>query len=279
MTFRGKHFDSATALRYNAVHNEYIVNANSSMGHVIDSLLELPSSICIRWLHGYPSLISEFAHELLKRDKNEIEKVRSRLIGILLGSEFPAPMYCSIIKSVLSNNLVSWYGHSEMAVLAKEIAEGVYQTLPSYGFAEAIPTQDGRSHRLICTSYHNRVHPFIRYDTGDLIEPVSQIGGVLTFKVNEGRIGDFINDAHGKRHSLTAIIFGRHHEAFNLLQHLQVREDAPGKITLVITPTSMSITDEDLRQRFNLNDLPFQWCIERVSEPVRTAAGKVTLKI
>src|SRR5690606_31656637 len=157
--------------------------------------------------------------------------------------------------------------------LAREISRGVYQTLPTYGFAEAVPTRDGSAHRLVCTSYYNNVHPFIRYDTGDLIEPISQVGGILTFKIAEGRIGDFIEDRKGKRHSRTAIIFGRHHEGFDQVKHLQVREDGSGIITLVVTPRDMTVEPDKIRRGFDLDDLAIEWRIEKVSEPVRTAAG------
>src|SRR5690606_25906035 len=63
LTFRGKHFDPGIPVRYNAVHNEYVVNANSKMSQIVDCILSMPKDSAIRWLHGYPSLIAEFAHE------------------------------------------------------------------------------------------------------------------------------------------------------------------------------------------------------------------------
>lgn len=279
LTFRGKHFESGTAIRYNAVHNEYVVNANVPMSRVVEAVLALRSSTVIRWLHGYPSLIAEFAHAVSGLAPQELERIRGPLFGAMLGSEYPAPVYRDVIERVLTTNVVSWYGHSEMAVLAREIARGVYQSLPTYGYAEAVPTEDGSAYRLVCTSLHNRVHPFIRYDTGDLIEPICQDGGVLTFRIAEGRVGDFIEDLNGNRHSLTAVIFGRHHQIFSELQHLQVRQESPGVVTLVVTPKDRSINEVEIRQGFDLDDLPIQWQVEIVSEPVRTSAGKIRLKI
>lgn len=279
LTFRGKHFESDMAIRYNAVHNEYVVNANVPMSRVVEAVLALRDSSAIRWLHGYPSLVAEFAHAVSGLAPQELERIRGPLFGALLGSEYPAPVYRDAIERVLTTNVVSWYGHSEMAVLAREIARGVYQSLPTYGYAEAVPTEDGSAYRLVCTSLHNRVHPFIRYDTGDLIEPISQDGGVLTFRIAEGRVGDFIEDRNGQRHSLTAIIFGRHHPIFSELQHLQVRQESPGVMTVVVTPKDMSVDEATIRQGFDLDDLPIQWQVEKVSEPVRTSAGKIRLKI
>ena len=279
LTIRGKHFDRREPLRYNAVHNEYIVNANCKMAEVVDAVLSLPRNVIPRWIHGYPSLVAEFAHALSCQRQTTISGFRERLFGVLLGSEYPAPVYRSVIVNVLSSNVVSWYGHSEMAILARETAQGIYASLPTYGYSEAVPITIGEKYNLVSTSWHNLVHPFIRYDTGDIIEPVSIFGASLVFRISEGRIGDFVFDRHGNRHSLTAIIFGRHHAAFEFLQHLQVRDEGGGCVTLVITPYNQIVDTEFLRQGFDLDDLDIDWKLEIVESPIRTRLGKINLKI
>jgi len=112
-----------------------------------------------------------------------------------------------------------------------------------------------------------------------LIEKVSTEGFALGFRIHEGRVGDFIVDRQGNRHSLTAIIFGRHHEAFDLISHVQVRDEGGGVITLVITPRDGSIDWPALTQGFNLENLDMEFCFELVDAPVRTEAGKIRLKL
>ncbi len=279
LTLRGKHFDRSQALRYNAVHNEYVVNASCPMSQIVKSVLALPRGTLIHWIHGYPSLVAEFAHVLSKQDTLLVADFRTRLFGVLLGSEYPAPMYRTVIEQVLSSNIVSWYGHSEMSVLAREVALGMYASLPSYGYAEALPVEGSTDYRLVCTSLHNQAHPFIRYDTGDLIEPISQLGGSLTFRIKEGRVGDFVLDRHGNRHALTAIIFGRHHEAFEHIQHIQVRDEGQGRVILVVTPRDSVVETSTLIHKFDLNDLDIEWQLQVVDEPIRTQTGKIRLKL
>jgi phenylacetate-CoA ligase len=233
----------------------------------------------IRWVHGYPSLVAEFCHVLEQRGALERRSLQSQLFGVLLGSEFPAPAYRSVIERVLSTNVVSWYGHSEMAVLARETALGVYETLPTYGYAEAVPADTGHQHRLVGTSLHNRVHPLIRYDTGDLIEPISVNGGALSFRITEGRVGEFVSDRSGRRHSLTALIFGRHHPAFDHLRHVQVRDHGEGRVSLVVTPRNPATTSDVLRPLFDLSNVDIAWTVEVVDAPVRTVSGKIRLLI
>jgi phenylacetate-CoA ligase len=133
--------------------------------------------------------------------------------------------------------------------------------------------------KLICTSLHNRIHPFIRYDTGDLIEPISHQRGSLAFRISEGRVGDFVIDRSGLKVSLTAIIFGRHHVAFKRLKHLQVRQNVPGQITLLVVPRTSDTNIVKLRQSFDFSGLNFDWEIEIIGAPVRTPAGKIQLKV
>lgn len=280
LTFRGKHFNRAEVLRYNAVHNEYIVNSNCSMTEIVSAVRNLTEVLVVRWLHGYPSLIAEFAECVNREDSDLADFLRRRLYGVLLGSEYPANIYRSRIESILSSNVVSWYGHSEMVLLARETARGVYTALPSYGFAEAI-REDKTSHscRLVGTCFYNRAHPFVRYDTGDLVMPLSHERGILSFQVLEGRVGDFVIGRDGRRISLTAIIFGRHHPGFADVHHVQVRQDDIGSITLLVVADSKRTSPEDLHAGFNLDDVDIDWRIEVIDKPIRSMAGKIKLLV
>ncbi|WP_210321399.1 phenylacetate--CoA ligase family protein [Devosia beringensis] len=275
----GTHYDRAEPFRYHPRHNELIVNANCPLSEVVAALLALIERYCVRWVHGYPSLVAEFAHSLAASSDGEAARFRSRLHGVLLGSEFPARVYREPIGQILSTNILSWYGHSEMALLAGETAAGIYQSMPTYGYAEAVPVGSGPSHRLVSTSLHNRVHPFIRYDTGDLVEPVARVGASLAFRIAQGRIGDFVVDRSGARHALTAIIFGRHHGSFDDVQHLQVRQTVPGHMTLLVVPTPGKQDQAALAAGFDFSGLDLDWSLELVNAPIRSSGGKIKLKI
>lgn len=275
----GTYFNHSAPISYHPRHNEYIVNANCPMPEVVEAVLALSERKLFRWVHGYPSLVAEFAQALAVRKNSAAHQFVSRLNGVLLGSEFPAPVYREPIARLLSSNIVSWYGHSEMALLARETAEGVYQSLPTYGYAEAVPSDRGHEHRLVCTSLHNFVHPFIRYDTGDLISPVFSEGGALAFRIREGRVGDFVVDRDGRQLSLTSIIFGRHHAAFNDALHLQVRQTHAGHITLLVVPQVQPGDPTGLMAGFDFTGLALGFDIQILDKPVRTAAGKLKLKV
>lgn len=280
ITFRGKHFTRDEPIRYNAVHNEYLVNASCSMEQVLSAAKRCFGGSRTVWLWGYPSLIAEFAHLVSTRHEVEQLRIRNAIKGVLLGSEFPAEVYRTPIENHLSTNTVTWYGHSEMALLAYETARGIYQSFPTYGFTEAeAAAQQGGASRLLSSSLHNLVHPFIRYDTGDVVYPVCQIQGTLAFRISEGRIGDFVLDRAGRRHSLTAVIFGRHHPAFDKIRHVQVQDIGKGQIRLLVVPRHRNVHPELLLKEFDLRDLDMEFTLDILAEPVRTSAGKVRLLV
>jgi phenylacetate-CoA ligase len=275
----GTYFPHDAPFAYHPRHNEYIVNANCPMPEVAQAVLALSASRPFRWVHGYPSLVAEFAREVAQYGGPLAHRFVAHLRGALLGSEFPVPVYRDSIAAHLTSNIVSWYGHSEMALLARETAEGTYQSLPTYGYAEALACADSQGERLVCTALHNRVHPFIRYDTGDRVSPVSRQAGSLAFRIQEGRVGDFVQDRSGRKLSLTSIIFGRHHSAFNELHHLQVRQTTPGHVTLLVVPEAKAVDVGSLAMGFDFAGLDLTFDVQVVDKPVRTAAGKLKLKV
>ncbi len=277
LTFRGRNLGH-NALRYNAVNNEFLVNTYFDRDQLVAAILKLVCKRRVAFLHGYPSAIFDFAQYLSTRRPDVASAIRANLKGILLASEFPAPPYRSKIEKVFGAPTMSWYGHSEMAVLAYEASRQFeYSPLQSYGYAEAVAASDG-TFRLVGTSYSNMISPFIRYDTGDLILPEVQSGILTAFRISEGRVGEFIFDAKGQRISLTSLIFGRHHRMFDRARFVQVRQAIPGKATILVTVDDVLDTSE-LAAEFDLKGVDIGFDFELRAAPVRSATGKVPLLV
>jgi len=277
LTFRGKNLGNRP-LVYSPIHNEYVVNAYCPHERVTDALWRKMRRNRIRFLHGYPSAIYDFIQHCVDNRSSLIEELSKSLKGILYASEYPAPIYRDPVEAVLGVKGISWYGHSEFSVLAYEVEKYVYRPLHTYGYAEAVPSDEG--HRLVCTGYYNRVCPFIRYDTGDLIEPVGQDEILRTFRIRAGRIGDFVTDGRGKRVSLTALIFGRHHPIFDRVRFLQITQKKGGHAVLILTCSEHDeLRKEEVLSLMDLNNVDIKFDVLVVNEPFRTMAGKVTLKV
>ncbi len=274
LTLRGKNLGK-TSIAYNPVHNEFIVNTYQDAAKYIDELIELVSSKDIKYLHGYPSAIYNFLKELEAAGKiEELGILKSHFRYCLLGSEFPVPYMVNYIKKEWGLDYISWYGHSEMCVLAYDReSTNNYTPFHSYGYAEVI------DNRLIGTSYHNFDMPLIRYDTGDLVEPKFESGGLLSsFSIKEGRSGDFIEDSHGKQIPLTALVFGRHHEIFERVDCIQVRQQVPGKVEFLLT-TKSELTAEEAKPLIDISNVDIESSIKIIRTPILTSSGKMPLKV
>ncbi|WP_309089053.1 hypothetical protein [Phenylobacterium sp.] len=276
LTMRGRNL-GGDVLRYNAVHNEYIINTYADRSAVADALYELLKRRRIQWIHGYPSIVSEIISSLADIRPEAMRGLQRNLKGVLLGSEFPAPHYVEPLKRTLGVQMTAWYGHSEMCVLAYEDASNHYVPLHSYGFVEALDGSDGQ--RLIGTSYWNTASPFIRYDTGDLVQAEVRDGVVESFAVAAGRTGDFVIDGRGMRIALTALIFGRHHPAFDRCRHVQVRQVQPGKLELLVVPGDKTVGIPEIMSGFDFSNVELKVSPVLLSEPVRSEAGKIRLLV
>ena len=278
LTFRGKKL-GPKVVKYNAVHNEFVVNAYADPAKISKAILDLVNKRHIKFIHGYPSTVYEFARYCDEHAPALSTALQSTLHGILLGSEFPAPVYRNLIESKFRAPTLSWYGHSEMAVLADEPEKHVYAPMQTYGYCEAVKDSNGEF-RLVGTSYDNVASPFIRYDTGDHVLPESDNHPLERFRIASGRVGEYIVDAHGHRISLTALVFGRHHEVFRFARFVQVRQERPGEATILVTmPPGHGASEVDVSDGFDKNDVAIRFDFEVRNEPVRSSAGKVPLLV
>jgi len=230
-----------------------------------------------KFLHGYPSAIFDYVLWLSENNHPLYEALHENIEGIFLGSELPNNTLRKKIETLLDCKTISWYGHTERAVLAYE--KGVYnQYFPfiTYGFSEAL--EDANNCHLIGTSYFNQASPLIRYNTGDLITPTMADGLLDSFQITQGREGEYIFDADGNKIFLTALIFGRHHQLFSYARHIQISQTVPGKAQVFVVPTS-PISPSEAASAFNSENVKLNFEFFILTEPKRTKSGKVPLLI
>ncbi len=280
LTLRGRS-RSNQAIAYNPVHNEFIISPYLPVDSYKDTLVKLCRKSNPKWFHGYPSVIYQFILELeTSASQDEIWAVLGGIKGAFLSSEFPMPYMMEKFKKY-GIKCVSWYGHSEMCILAYDFsgAEGDctfanrYKPFTTYGLCEI----DGG--RLLGTSFHNHDMPLIRYDTGDIVEAtdVTGKGLIKEFAITEGRCADFIYDRNGKKVSVNSLIIGRHHHACDVANYIQITQPEPGKAVFLLS------TNKQLEEPFEkLFDIPFidmEFSMKVIREPIRTAMGKLKMRV
>ncbi len=229
----------------------------------------------VRFLHGYPSILYEFAIYCENHDHQLRDLLRRSLKGAFLGSEYPHPMFRDTIEDVFGIDTVNWYGHTEGAVLAYEKdVKFKYHPFQTYGFAEV--TEDGH---LMASTYYNMAAPFIRYDTEDTISDIEKENGLLaSFGIKDGRSGEYINDKNGKRISLTALIFGRHHKLFDFCTHIQICQMNQGQAIVLYVPRDKSIHFEP-DSLFDDRKIEMAFVFKRLDHPIKTKSGKLNLLV
>lgn len=268
---------SKNLLVYDPLRHTFNLNIYLDHARYIKEILDLFASKPIRYIHGYPSAIYEFA--ILCKEKlssSQLAIIQENLQGVLLGSEFPVPKWRNIIEDVFNCDSLSWYGHTERCVLAYEKVEKYeYHPFHTYGFSETVNV-DGRF-ELTGTSYYNYASPLIRYNTQDEIIPNSDQNGFLTtFKIKDGRIGEFIIDGDNNKISLTALIYGRHHKLFDVSSHIQIKQLKNGEAIIYYTTKNKNVVARD---HFDSSGVNIKFDFQRLDSPFKTKSGKVKLLI
>ena len=273
----GGRSDLKKVVEYDVVRNHFAIDIYSDYKPVAVELKKILKKHTIKYLHGYPTSIYDFAVFCEKEDYELQQLLSANLKGVFLGSEYPHEHYRNVIEKVFNVKTISWYGHTERAVLSYEKTDKfTYEPFGTYGFTEAIKFKD--EYQLVGTSYYNFATPLIRYNTNDIIADVKATDGILkSFKITKGREGEFVIDKNNKNINLTGLVFGRHHEIFNHSKFIQVKQVKAGEIEVHFV--SDSISEEEAIKLFDQRNLELDVAFVKRSAPMRTTSGKVNLLI
>jgi phenylacetate-CoA ligase len=265
------------AIVYDSVRHQINANIYLSKEELADTLCKLYKETPPEYLHGYPSAIFDFILYLRDSDHPLMNLIKNNTKGILLGSEMPSPIVREEVEKLLKCKSISWYGHTERAILAAEKkAHGDYYPYLTYGFAEAELINGG--FELCGTSYYNYASPLIRYSTGDGVDPLFNDGILESFRITTGREGEYIFDKNNNKIYLTGLIFGRHHDLLNYSNYIQVYQETHGKALIKVVPNK-NLKFEICSSLFDSRGVQIDFSFEIISEPHRTLSGKVPLLI
>lgn len=229
------------------------------------------------FLHGYPSVIADFANYCQQEDPQLLSLLKKNLKAAFLSSEYPYAKYRDVIEFTFNIKTQSFYGHTERCIMAYE-NECPYQFIPfqTYGYTEAIERGDGH-YNLVGTSYYNFATPLIRYNTNDIIDnPIKEDGVLTQFEIYEGREGQYIISKSGQKISLTALIMGRHHDLLDYVNHIQVSQIKDGLVA-VLYVTKDSVMQLDALSLFDSSNVDVDFLFYKIDKPIRTVSGKINL--
>ncbi|MEZ8612214.1 hypothetical protein [Vibrio sp. 10N.239.311.D11] len=210
---------------YNHLYKEIMISPfrlnQQNLKYNINEIIEYKP----KWIHGYPSSVSEFGNAL-----SEIDIDTSIITNILLVSERLMPQQELAIKKQFPNCKIStFYGMTERVIFAPS-ENGSLIPNPLYGVTEEI---DGQ---LVGTGFINKATRLIRYCTGDTAEVVKSSDGFVESITNvTGRWGkEQLKGKSGVNISMTALNI--HSNILENVVKYQFFQENYGECVLLIQP-------------------------------------------
>lgn len=237
-----------------------------------------------KYIQAYPSLIYQLAQYMLQHRISAIPSVRA----ILCGSEGMTPFQRKQIEDAFKCRVYSWYGHSEMCVLAGECEKSTdYHIFPEYGITELIDdsgkviSSPDVAGEVVSTSLSNYVFPLIRYKTGDIgvyADGTCKCGREYKrFSKIEGRLQDIIITKDYRKVTLTSLIFAQHFKAFSHFENMQIVQNEPGILVVKIVKTDEYTTEDEAEIRTGIQkvtDNTVDTIFDYATPIVRSISGK-----
>lgn len=293
LMIRGKSLRNNVDFEYQAIGNKLVISCYNLNQFSIKKIYAQILKFKPRFIHAYPSSLLIFTKELQLYLGNENPDFRVN--AVFLGSEYLFEEDKVFFEKFYNSKVINWYGHSECLIHGGKCElSGDYHFYPFYGYFELLDKHDNPitepniEGRIIATGFDNKVMPLIRYDTGDVGVYSEKQECECGFKGKSlskivGRGKDFIVLKDGTQVTLTAFIFGQHHEEFSKIREMQLIQNKPGVVLLNIVPLNdFSFEDQNkLKNRLtkSVNKSLLDIDIQLVNDIEKTHRGKHRLLI
>lgn len=227
----------------NPVYRELQLSPFHLTETVVNSLKKKILEFQPKYIHGYPSAITEFA-----RLAGDVWGKSLNLKGVLVISENLFPFQKELIMDVFDCNVYSFYGQTERLVFAGNAPDlAGFLIDPRYGYAENLHGE------LVGTGFLNKAMPMLRYRTGDLVKIETTIKyerkGIYSFPIIheiEGRwLQEMVIGKNGNHISITAL--NMHSDLFENVIRFQFRQQQAGKLLLEVVPKPEYCSEDSIK--------------------------------
>ena len=226
----------------------------------------------VRWLHGYPSLISKFASICLEQGID----LSATISIVTLGAESLLESQKCIIERAFKCKVAEHYGLAEGVANISQSTDNGLLVDEEFSHVEFIGTEG--QYEIVGTNLFNYQCPFIRYQTGDLVSSVSVDGTRRKVDTIDGRVEDYIIGYDGT-------IYGRLDHIFKdciSVREAQIIQSQIGKIDVkIVRELEFKESDEAfLKKQFELRltgNVEVEFCF--VDNIERTGSGKLRFVI
>ena len=229
-------------------------------------------------IEAYPSNVYRIARYMQLHQESPI-----RAKAVFTSCETLLPCQRQVIEQYLGQ-VFDHYGQSERVAYIGMCEHGNYHYLMDYSLVEFIPIGQDDLHRVVGTTFHNKVMPFIRYDTGDFVRiknPSQSCSCGRAFPVVEsieGRIQDYIITPSGKWIGALGRVLVN---VNNLIEAQIIQEKLDLIRVLIVTTENFTFQDEkvllnNIHQRIGSE---IKIVIQKTDKIRRTKRGKLKITI
>ncbi|MCZ6670425.1 MAG: AMP-binding protein, partial [Acidobacteria bacterium] len=263
--------------RYNFSERQRLFSIYTISPHTVSDYYRELQKFQPDYFEGYPSAMYLVARFM--KEKN-LQGIRPR--AIISFAETLLAEQRRMLEEQFGCRVFDWYGTSEGSVHIMQCDQGTYHVCAEFGYVEVLdsrgnPVPAGESGEIVGTSFVNRCHPLIRFETGDIgvaSDRVCPCGrGLPAFESIIGRKDDVIITADGRHLSRLDGVFKN---TYHIREAQIVQEDLQSVQVFVVTDPGFEDFDretllENLRHYIG-DQMTFR--ISPVRAIDRTAAGK-----
>ena len=242
---------------YGPFNNIWLLSPFHISDSTVHQYVDIINKADTQILAGYPSALYLFTLQL---QKHNIKLPKIKVLKT--ASEMLLPQHRESIESWWKQPVLDWYGQAEMTVLTVQCPYGNYHNQDDYGICEVM-----EDNQLIVTSLNNDAMPFIRYRSGDIVEPLEAPNNTpcgcgrqfsIPFKKVIGRSGDFLVKTDGTK--VPSVNFYSFLSKVAGIKQFKITQKADYSITMKVVPEESFNAHqkilESMQQR--LGDLPIQ---------------------
>ncbi len=154
------------------ITNKLWINVFNLSPQVIDKYLKKILFYKPVFFYGYVSGVYNIAQHILDK-KTDVSKLK--LKGIVTTSEILYPYQKEIIEKAFNCPVINEYGAGECGIIAYQCPEGNMHLMEENLYIEyENSSSDENLKKIIITNLNNYAMPFIRYDVGDYVSPLSE---------------------------------------------------------------------------------------------------------
>lgn len=220
----------------------------------------------IRWIHGYPSLITAFAEYIVSNDLI-IDTVK----WVTTSAETLLPNQKAIIEKAFMVDVKQVYGQTEEVAIFHENENKEIVIDEDFSAVEFIK-QDTDNYLVIGTNLYNYALPFIRYNTKDTVT-LKDIKKRIIESI-DGRIEDYIYLPNGRKIGKLYNIF----EDTLGFKEVQLHQNSDYSITIYVVKRYNDVEKDEKKSTKLLklalgNDIPFEY--KYVDQITRTKSNKL----